>query len=88
MQDIFGDAASGSEPLQEVHPLIPFTVRWNSDFPLILLQGSGEQISGKEGIGIIRQAVIHLVENPVLLCSVQVSRKLGQLHLPGLDIPR
>lgn len=82
------DAAPGGQPLEKVDPFIPFSVRGDLHGPLVLLQRDRESVSGKKVKATLRQALVDLVQDPVLLCGVQVSRELGQLVLPGWEVAR
>lgn len=64
-----------------MHPLVPLAVRREFDWPLVLFQGNGELVSGKEIIATLRETVIDLVQDSVLLCGIDISRELGQLLL-------
>lgn len=85
VQEMSGDAACGSQPLQEVYPLGPLAVRGDLDGSLVLLDGNTELVFCDEVIGTLGQAVVDLVEDAVLLAGIEVSRELGQLFILGCD---
>jgi hypothetical protein len=80
------DTPASCQSLQQVHPLIPLPVRGDLNPPLILFNGNRELISRKEVKRALRQAVVDLVQDSVLFCSIEISRELGQFLLPGWKV--
>jgi hypothetical protein len=88
VQGVTGDAPGSGQSLQQVHPFIPLTVRGDLNPPLVLFNGDRELISRKEVKRALRQAVVDLVQDSILFCGIEISRELGQLLLPGWEVPR
>lgn len=70
VQGMPGDAAPGGQSLEKVDPFIPFPVRGDLNGPLVLLQRDRESVSCEKVKAALRQTLVDLVQDSVLLCSV------------------
>lgn len=85
VQEMSGDAACSSQPFQEVYPFSPLAVRGDLHGSFVLLDRNTELVLCNEVIGTLRQTVVDLVEDAVLLAGIEVSRELGKLFILGCD---
>lgn len=88
VQGMAGNAPTSGQSLQQVYPFIPLPVRGDLNPPLVLFNGNRELVSRKEVKCALRQAVVDFVQDSVLFCGIEISRELGQLLLPGWEVPR
>ena len=78
------NAPLGCKPLEEIDPLRPFAIAGNPDWTLVGLYWNRKLVLGDKVECALRQSIVDLGENLVLLLSIECNGKLRQLILVGL----
>lgn len=76
VQDSCGDSSLGGKTLEEINPFGPFSVLWPLDGAHVLGQGNGKLILGDEIESTLRQSIVDLAEDVVLLLDVKIGRQV------------
>ena len=82
-----GDPSLGGQPFQEINPFGPFPVGWDSNLPLVRFHWNGKLVLRNEVEGALRQTIIDLSQDVILLLDQQVGwqmRKVPSLRCHSL----